>query len=124
MTYYAKKSEWAAAKAREIRAQARALRLQSSGGSWRKAKRKFAGVDGLELSAQEWDRRAMRYQLEEDWQARFALSDKLQAEGRTFQQAVVEGDPEALRLASLPFLTPPRRRYTMAGTSSTRRARV
>ena len=65
MPYYPKKSDWAAAKAAEIRKTSRELTFRSSGGSSFKAARKFAQVRALDAEAREWEARAERYRREE-----------------------------------------------------------
>jgi plasmid stabilization system protein ParE len=112
MTHYAKKSEWAAAKAAEIRALARAERFRSSGGSWRRAKRKFEGIGYLDREASEWDRWARYYVHEETCAAWQSLERRLVVEGRTLTDALAAGDPEATRLSALPVEAPPPRPRT------------
>jgi len=59
--WYAKKSEWAAAQAADLRATAERMRYESSKGSSLKAARKFSAIANLRTEAIEWDARAAHY---------------------------------------------------------------
>jgi hypothetical protein len=109
MTWHVKKSEWAKAKAAELRAQASKSQFESSGGSWRRAKRKFEGICHLDRQAAEWDRWARYYEHEENCEAWRVLLQRLSAEGRSVAEAVAAGDVEAIRLDALPVDSQPTR---------------
>jgi hypothetical protein len=59
--HYRTKAEWAAAKASELRQQARQLRFQSSAGSYIKAARKARSVNHLDAQAHRYERLAARF---------------------------------------------------------------
>lgn len=65
MPYYRKKSDWAAARAAEIRKTSRELQFRPSGGSTLKAARKFAQVRELDREASRWEAMAERFRRDE-----------------------------------------------------------